>query len=125
MHADLAGLTLTEDLDNRLRHLYQVFFSSDCKQAQDKIRNKNSVFKQLYSITLQEMQQLRDAVSQAVAQQHQMDEEQTSAARVSELQDESEARRVELERCQAKAIKIIFRMQASDQNMQELHQQLS
>lgn len=49
-----------EEIERRLRMLYAQFFSNDFKTSQDKIRNKNQVFKQLFAICLQDMQHLRD-----------------------------------------------------------------
>ena len=110
-----------------MRHLYQLFFSTDCKLAQDKIRNKNSVFKQLHAVTAQELQQVREAVRQAVVvnEEEGARERQLRECERALVEEESEMRRVELERCQAKVIKMIVAMQGEGGDTRALQEQLS
>ena len=101
-----------------------MFFSTDCKQAQDKIRNKNSVFKQLHAIAAQELQQVREAVRQAVLanEEEAVRERQQRENERAQIEQESETRRVELERCQAKVIKMIVAMQGEGGDARELQE---
>lgn len=62
----LSSITNDEDgledseIEKRLRILYSQFFTNEFKQSQDKIRNKNQIFKQLFSICINDLQQMRD-----------------------------------------------------------------
>jgi hypothetical protein len=64
-------MTLTQDLDSRLRQLYSQFFSNEYKQAQDKIRNKNQVFKQVHGMAQQELMNVREVIRQALMREAQ------------------------------------------------------
>jgi len=43
-----------------LRKLYGQFFSNEYKSSQDKIRNKNSIFKELFETTVNEFNKKKE-----------------------------------------------------------------
>jgi uncharacterized protein involved in exopolysaccharide biosynthesis len=65
---DLAA-TLTHDFDQQLRLLYGQFFTAEYKQSQDKIRNKNAVFKAVHSLAQNELARIREGVRGALARE--------------------------------------------------------
>lgn len=48
------------ELESKIKYLYSQFFSNEQKLAQDKIRNKNQIFKNLYQLCLQDLQAVKD-----------------------------------------------------------------
>ena len=51
--------------------LYSQFFSNEYKQAQDKIRNKNQIFKQLFNIAANDLINVRESIRQALLREAQ------------------------------------------------------
>ena len=49
-----------QELVKKIQSLYSQFFSNEQKQAQDRIRNKNQVFKSLYTIATNDLGRLRE-----------------------------------------------------------------
>ena len=45
-----------QQIEETLRKLYSQFFTSEYKHTQDKIRNKNSIFKELFEIAFNEIE---------------------------------------------------------------------
>lgn len=82
------------------------------------------MFKQLHAIAAQELQQVREAVRQAVLanEEEAARERQQRESERAQIEQESETRRVELERCQAKVIKMIVAMQGEGGDARELQE---
>ena len=49
----------------KLKAIYSQFFSNEHKEAQDKIRNKNQLFKNLYEVILSDLHVIRDELKQS------------------------------------------------------------
>jgi len=93
-----------EDFEKRLRLLYSHFFSNEYKTSQDKIRNKNQVFKQLFSLCVTDLQTLREHL------RHVKKEGEEAQKQLERLHADYEVLREELEQCHRYSIKIISRV---------------
>eukprot|EP00347_Sterkiella_histriomuscorum_P011175 403373461 len=94
-----------EEIEKRLRMLYSQFFSTDFKTSQEKIRNKNQVFKQLFQICVNDLQSLRDNIR---GLKRDLSEQ---AKKLKEIRGNHELLRKELEQCHSYSIKLISRLQ--------------
>ncbi|CDW74809.1 UNKNOWN [Stylonychia lemnae] len=104
-----------DEIEKRLRMLYAQFFSNDYKHSQDKIRNKNQVFKQLFQICLNDLQTLRDHIKALKK------ENTDSLNKIKELRKDYESLRKELESSHKYSVKLINRMQSMNNQQEEIN----
>eukprot|EP00347_Sterkiella_histriomuscorum_P019990 403339519 len=105
--------TSEKDLETVLRKLYSQFFTNEYKSSQDKIRNKNSVFKELFEITINDIIKSRDTHKDIKKKYRQMHLEHDK------IKEENKEHIRVIERSHSYSIKLIKRL-SNDSNAQEL-----